>query len=95
MPFWNISKKGIYSCSDTWEAIRCKLPRVNWCHLVWFLMAISCQAFILWLAVKDSLSTGEKLVSWGYSGVVLCWFCRSCLESRDHLLFQCSLSRRI
>lgn len=65
MPIWNISKKGIYSCSKTWEAIRCRLPKVNCCCLVWFPMAIPWHAFILWLAVKDSLSTGEKLASWG------------------------------
>lgn len=76
MPIWNILKKGIYSCSKTWEAIRCRLPKVNCCCLVWFPMAIPRHALMLWLAVKDSLSTGEKLASWGYSGAVHCWFCR-------------------
>jgi hypothetical protein len=49
MPFWNMSKNGIHSCSNTWEAIRCKLLRVNWCQLIWFPMAIPRPAFIFGL----------------------------------------------
>lgn len=86
-PIWYASKKDKYSCSDPWEAIQVKLLCVKWWQLIWFPMAIPCQAFILWLVARHNLSTKEKLVKWGYSGDVLCRFCRSCLEGRGHIFF--------
>lgn len=32
---------------------------------------------------------------WGYTGSTLCLLCLACQESRDHLFFSCSFSRRI
>jgi hypothetical protein len=34
-PIWN-SKKGLYSCADTWEFLREKKPVVTWFKIVWF-----------------------------------------------------------
>lgn len=31
-------------------------------------------------------------MKWGYSGDVLCRFCRSCLEGRRHLFFFCNVA---
>lgn len=33
-PIWNVLKKNIYTCSETWNAIRVKLRRVNWWRLI-------------------------------------------------------------
>lgn len=48
-----------------------------------------------WLAIQNCLTTGNRLVKWGYEGKVCCVFCRSGVESRGHLFFKCSYSRRI
>jgi hypothetical protein len=37
--------------------------------------------------MRDSLTTGERLVQWGFNGVVMCLYCRICIEGRDHLFF--------
>jgi hypothetical protein len=49
----------------------------------------------MWLALKNCLTTGERLQKWGYQGAVLCWFCHRELESRDHLFFNCGFSGRL
>jgi hypothetical protein len=43
---------------------------------VWFNLAIPKHSFFLWLAMRDSLVTGEKMLRWGYGGDVNCVFCR-------------------
>lgn len=45
-----------------------KQLRVDWDKLIWFLMAIPKHvffSFFLWLAVKEYLSTGDRLLKWG------------------------------
>lgn len=38
--------------------------------LVWFSKAIPRHSFILWLVVRNSVTTGERLMIWGYKGTV-------------------------
>jgi hypothetical protein len=94
-PNWIASRKGIYVSSDTWEALREKRDQIEWWKIVWFSLAIPKQAFILWLAKKDRLDTGVRLLSWGYRGDIQCCFCRNQMESRNHLFFECSFCCRI
>jgi hypothetical protein len=51
--------------------------------------------FFLWLAFHDALVTREHMCHWGYTGDSLCLFCHAKQENRDHLFFECGLSRRI
>lgn len=85
----------VYVCLETLEVLRVKNEEVLWCKLVWFPLAISKQAFILWWALKDRLTTGERLLKWGYQGNVQCQFYHHHLEIRAHLFFECSFSYRI
>jgi hypothetical protein len=94
VPIWR-SSSGKYSCSQTWEHLRPKFSVVEWHNLVWFSLAIPKHAFILWLVFRDALVTKEKLCSWGFTGSSLCLSCFACQESRDHLFFCCSFSRRV
>jgi len=55
-------------------------------------MAIPKQSFIAWLAIRDCLSTGERMQKLGYQGEVLRVFCRKCIEGKAHLFF---FSKRI
>jgi hypothetical protein len=93
-PIWNC-KQGSYVCSATWEAIRQKECEVQWWQIVWHSVAIPKQAFMLWLVFKDAMITRSKLWKWGFMGDCLCPFCRGCLESREHLFFECGFSFRI
>jgi hypothetical protein len=47
-----------------------------WWKLIWFSKAIPKHAFINWLAIKDRLSTCDRLAKWGYNANILCIFCR-------------------
>ena len=71
-PIWIVSKTGGFVSSDTWWALRDKKDQIEWWKLVWFPFAIPKHAFILWLAIKDKLVTGVRLMQWGYQGVVNC-----------------------
>ena len=70
------------------------LPNVYWWRLIWHSNRISKHAFICWLAIRDRLSTCYRLLSWGYK-VILYVFYRRCIESRDHLFFECKFSKRL
>jgi hypothetical protein len=94
-PIWTISRSGSYSSSDTWDFLHKKKNVVEWWSLVWFPYAIPKQAFLLWLTLHNRLTTGDRLLSWGFNGDTRCVFCRNCTESRDHLFFLCSFSARI
>jgi hypothetical protein len=68
---------------------------VDWFKIVWFPAAIPCHAFFLWLVFRDALITREHMCHWGYNGNSLCLFCHSKQENRNHLFFECSLSKKI
>jgi hypothetical protein len=94
LPIWSC-KKGYYVCAETWEILRKKEPHVKWWKVVWNPVAIPRHSFLLWLVFRDTLTTKERMCRWGYIGDYLCPFCRCRLENREHLLFQCSFSKRI
>jgi hypothetical protein len=52
--------------------------------VLWFNFAIRRRAFIGWLAIKNKLSTRERIAQWGYNADCLCVFCMGCIEGRDH-----------
>lgn len=78
-----------FSAANTWEQIRAKRPKVNWCNIVWFSQGISRYAFITWLAVYNRLSAGDRMRVWGVSQA--CVLCGQPDEMRDHLFFCLSL----
>jgi hypothetical protein len=93
-PVWD-SRSSKFFSADTWEKLREKKLVVEWHDVVWFSAAIPRHAFFLWLAFKDAIFTREHMCRWGYSGDNLCLFCRSRQENKDHLFFECSLSKRV
>jgi hypothetical protein len=93
-PVW-ASKSGEFSSAETWERLRERKPVVDWFKTIWFPAAIPRHAFFLWLAFHDALITREHMCRWGYKGDSLCLFCHSKQENRNHLFFECSLSKRI
>jgi hypothetical protein len=67
-----------------------------WIGVLWFGFLFPFLSKLLtWLAMRDALSTGRKLLGWGFQGDVKRIFCRFGIEDRDHLFFSCGFSGRI
>lgn len=76
---WNLWKhahdvyEDNFSALQTWEQIRSKKCEVVWSRSVWFAQGIPRCAFIVWLAVQNRLSTGDRMRTWGFQqACVLC-----------------------
>lgn len=79
-----------FSASATWEKIRLRRDKVGWSHVIWFTQAVPRYSFITWLAIRNRLSTGDRMRTWGLAqGCVLCG---EPDETRDHLFFACPYS---
>ncbi|KAG7572348.1 Reverse transcriptase zinc-binding domain [Arabidopsis suecica] len=48
-----------------------------------------------WLAMRNRLSTGDRMQSWNNGSVVKCMFCSTPVETRDHLFFSCSYATEV
>lgn len=79
--------KPTFSAAETWDYLREKRNKVSWHRLLWFPQAIPRQAFMVWLALQNRLSTGFRMRGWGIEQG--CVFCGERDESRDHLYFAC------
>ncbi|XP_018461647.1 uncharacterized protein LOC108832687 [Raphanus sativus] len=82
--------KATFSASETWQQRRLKRETVPWSKVVWFSQGIPRYCFITWLTVKNRLSTGDRMRSWGVQQH--CPLCGEPDESRDHLFFACPFS---
>ncbi|KAG2281842.1 hypothetical protein Bca52824_053062 [Brassica carinata] len=76
-----------FSTAKTWHRIRTHGPSKEWSKVIWFMFGVPRFAFITWLAIRNMLSTGERMRSWGQ--VQGCIFCGEPNETRDHLFFAC------
>ncbi|KAF3488387.1 hypothetical protein F2Q69_00052658 [Brassica cretica] len=62
-----------FSSLKTWEQIREKEAMVPWSRAVWFTQGVPRYTFIVWLAVRNRLSTGDRMRAWGIQqSYVLC-----------------------
>lgn len=91
-PIWTIAQSGTFVSADTCDYSRKKKATVNWWPLVWHPHTILKHAFILWLAIQNRLTTGDRMLTWGFKGDINCVFYRNGTESRDHLFFLCGFS---
>ncbi|GKF96898.1 reverse transcriptase domain-containing protein, partial [Tanacetum coccineum] len=53
-----------FSVKRAWEAFRPRGNEVAWYRMVWFSHCIPRHAFHLWLAMRNSLRTQDKLRQW-------------------------------
>ena len=91
---WIPSKSGTFCASSAWDQIRLRRLTIDWWKIVWS-KGIPRHAFITWLALRDRLSTNERIVSWGISCDILCVLCRTSIENGDHIFFECPFFQRI
>ncbi|EFH41795.1 hypothetical protein ARALYDRAFT_917542 [Arabidopsis lyrata subsp. lyrata] len=82
-----------FTSRHTWNLLRKAKHKVLWHNSVWFPQRVPRYSFIVWLAVKDQLSTGTRMRAWGVEQP--CVFCRERDESRDHLFFACPFTYSI
>ncbi|XP_024012481.1 uncharacterized protein LOC112086811 [Eutrema salsugineum] len=80
---------------DTWNLIRRVRPRVNWYKGVWFSHATPKYSFLVWLAFKNRLATGDRIKNWNVNANSTCVFCSDPMETRDHLFFLCPFTGKI
>ena len=92
---WSLTAAGNFNCAATWQHLRSKQIEVPWWKLIWFQGAIPKHCSIGWLAMKDRLTTNDRLLLWGINVDPVCQFCRQYMEDRNHLFFKCSFSSRI
>ena len=79
-----------YFAASTWEQVRSRRHTVEWSRVIWFTQGVPWFTFITWLAVKNRLSTGDRMRQWGM--VHSCELCGERDETRDHLFFACPYS---
>ncbi|XP_013632736.1 PREDICTED: uncharacterized protein LOC106338262 [Brassica oleracea var. oleracea] len=84
-----------FDTKNTWLLIRDSKPEVSWYSTVWFPSSTPKYSFMVWIAMHNRLSTGDKMLLWN-SGINLgCVLCQHQLETREHLFFECSYSLEI
>lgn len=62
-----------FSTAATWQLIRTQGTAQDWSKVVWFQLGVPRFAFITWLAIKNRLSTGDLMQTWGQTQG--CLFC--------------------
>lgn len=81
-----------FSTRETWQIIREKHQQYDWHKAVWFKHATPKFSFMVWIAMRDRLSTGDRMAHWNLNVDTACIFCQASMESVHHLFF-CVLSQ--
>ena len=84
-----------FSTRETWDKLREVNEKQMWAKGVWFSMATPKFAFIVWLAMKNRLSTMDRIAKWSQGVDNVCVLCHTEAETRDHLFFKCSYSDQL
>ncbi|CAN7099528.1 unnamed protein product, partial [Brassica rapa subsp. narinosa] len=89
------SRSPSFSIKKTWEQLRPKAPEINWQQAVWFKSAVPKHAFLLWICHLDRLPVRARLARWNATIDPSCCLCGQHVETRDHLLLQCTFSSQL
>lgn len=72
---------------------------VDWSNSIWFKYSVPKFAFQSWLAIRNRLSTKDRMVNWSYglspAPSTRCVLCNNALETRNHLFFSCDFASKI
>ncbi|XP_024010326.1 uncharacterized protein LOC112085350 [Eutrema salsugineum] len=84
-----------FSSKETWENMR--NPNAKWdpWHSIWFSSATPKFSFVTWLAAKNRLSTGDRMIKWNSNVNPKCVLCGDFIETRDHLFFECTYTQTL
>nr|GEW19223.1 retrovirus-related Pol polyprotein from transposon TNT 1-94 [Tanacetum cinerariifolium] len=80
-----------FSVRNVWEALRDHGNEVPWHRLVWFPHWIPLHAFNLWLIMRESLKTQDKVQQWDIGNNDLNLLCcpLSCTSERVEVYYEC------
>ncbi|GJR32032.1 homeodomain-like protein [Tanacetum coccineum] len=102
LPQWRDSKGvlSMFSVRGAWEALRLRGTEFAWYHIVWFSYNIPRHAFNLWLVIRRSLKTQDRVRQWEVGpnvdlSMLCCKLCDAQPDSHEHLFFECPYSARI
>lgn len=84
-----------YSASRVWNEWRPNGNKVEWSDLIWFSNCTPKHSFIMWIAMHGRLTTQDRLLKWYPDRQMACSLCEVCLDSINHLFFECPYSKRI
>lgn len=84
-----------FSTQETWCLLRSIRPSCSWASAIWFTQATPKYAFMAWLAVKNRMSTLDRILSWNPGVVGTCILCKNGAETRNHLFFECDYAAQI
>ncbi|XP_048613483.1 uncharacterized protein LOC125587291 [Brassica napus] len=84
-----------FSTYETWSLLRSPGVVCDWSSGIWFTNVTPKFAFVTWLAVRDRLSTMDRIVKWDPGAVEMCVLCKNASETRSHLFFECSYSAQV
>ncbi|KAL9298694.1 putative reverse transcriptase zinc-binding domain-containing protein [Arabidopsis thaliana] len=92
---FNITYVFKFFSRDTWYEIRESSPTCEWFKGVWFQNSTPKHSFMFWLAIRNRLATGDRLLKWNGDAYGGCVLCQTEVETRDHLFFSCSYSSHV
>lgn len=87
--------KTSFLTKETWLMVRVNHEKCDWVKGVWFSMATPKFAFISWLAMRDRLSTMDRVSLWSQGVDTTCVLCNLAPECRNHLFFECVYSAQV
>lgn len=87
--------KSKFSSQQTWRLIRAPYPICTWSRGVWFANSTPKYSFVVWLAFRNRLATGDRMLKWNTNASVNCVLCGAALETRNHLFFTCTYSSQV
>ncbi|KAJ9536667.1 LOW QUALITY PROTEIN: hypothetical protein OSB04_un000140 [Centaurea solstitialis] len=86
----------VFSVSTAYDSLVPPSTIVPWTRTVWFSGHIPKHAFCLWLACWNRLPTQDRLVLWKHEPPDWkCSLCGLCLDSHQHLFFECSYAATV
>ncbi|KAL0844788.1 hypothetical protein Bca101_018034 [Brassica carinata] len=84
-----------FSTQETWELLRENKTACDWACGVWFAYATPKFSFMVWLAIKDRLSTMDRVAKWSRGIDEVCALCKAAKETRSHLFFDCAYTAQV
>nr|GEU58636.1 hypothetical protein [Tanacetum cinerariifolium] len=88
-------KENMFSVRQVWKDFNYDETSVDWYRIIWFAKNIPRHAYVVWMAIQNRLSTQDRISIWKANEVMQYVFCKQCLDSVEHLFFQCAYSKQI
>ncbi|PWA63876.1 reverse transcriptase zinc-binding domain-containing protein [Artemisia annua] len=85
----------LFSVKQVWVDYNERQPEVKWKKLVWYTQCIPSHSFVLWMVILGRLQTQDRIFQWNNDLNIRCSLCNECMDSRDHLFFQCSYVKSV